>query len=179
MEEKYIVKQNQKKQLKLVFMALIMIIASTLLIVVDIEIRGTIVISKVIGVIGFVFFGACGIYIFSRFLKPKDILVLHKEGIVDSSSAVSLGLIKWEYIKGYGIVQVLSQKFIGITTKDVEERIEKLPVVKKKLMQTNMFMGYPAVSINLNAALESHEEVLDKIDQYYQRYHNKKNDKTK
>jgi len=61
---------------------------------------------KIISVAGIIFFGFNGVYTFVKFFDKKPGLVINDKGIIDNSSAVNAGLIKWENIINISIIKM-------------------------------------------------------------------------
>lgn len=80
---------------------------------------------KVVSVIGIVIFGLCGIYAFTKFFDKKPGLVINDEGIIDNSSAVCVGLIKWENITNVSIADIYGQKILTIDVNNADEIVSK------------------------------------------------------
>lgn len=168
-----IIKQNQGKQFGLIIMGIIMVASSIFILIVDSEFFGSILIAKFIGIIGFLFFGACLIFIIKRFINPKNILVIGEKGITDNSSAISIGFIPWEAIDEVFISTVILQKFIAVKINNIEKRLEDMPIAKKKVLKSNIALCGAAICINLNATKYKHKDVLEIIQRYMKFYKTK------
>ena len=63
----------------------------------------SILFAVIIPIIGMLLFGSCGIYMIIKFFDKKPGLIINNEGIIDNSSAISAGLIKWGDITNINI----------------------------------------------------------------------------
>lgn len=99
MDNEIIIKQSQLKQFLIMLLAIIMVAVSIFVFCSDINLFGVNFLNKIIGGFVTIFFGACLLFIIIRFFKPKDILVIDKNGITDNSSAISIGFIPWKDVK--------------------------------------------------------------------------------
>ena len=106
---------------------------------------------KVVSVIGIVFFGLCGIYAFTKFFDKKPGLVINDEGIIDNSSAVCAGLIKWENITNVSITEIYGQKILTIDVNNADEILSKQQGFKKLLMNLNKNYFNSPIQISSNA----------------------------
>lgn len=64
----------------------------------------------------------------------KPALVLTKEGLVDHISLARAGLIPWKSIKSVKAEKYLNREHILIEVSDAQSIIEKLPYVRKKMV---------------------------------------------
>ncbi len=95
-------------------------------------------IPRIIGLIGLIFFGVCGVYIFIKLFDNKPGLVVDSKGILDNSSAASGQLIKWDTIKGVRKKYVFGTGFILIDIENPQKFIDEVAnKVTKRLMWGN------------------------------------------
>lgn len=123
---------------------------------------------KVFGLISFVFMILCIVLIVKKYYKSSFGLIIDKNGIIDSSSVGSVGLIEWGDIKGIRKTNVMSTQFLLIDVYDNDKYIKnaKNNFVSILLKTNTKTYGTP-ISIS-NKALKCSFEELDKIinDQY-------------
>jgi hypothetical protein len=77
-------------------------------------------------------------------------LTIDENGIIDSTNATSIGLIKWSEITEIKTEQVMSTKFLLIFVKDQRKILEKASGMKRKLMEANAKMYGTPISITAN-----------------------------
>lgn len=105
-----------------------------------------------IGCIGVLFFSIHVIYSFSRLIKPKALLTITMDGIIDDSSVGSVGFISFADIDKFEIVNVFGQLCIGIWPLDAEQFIRKLPQLRQKPALSNLRMKLPPIAIRVDSA---------------------------
>lgn len=118
--------------------------------------------------IGIPFFGACAIYGIYRLIKVKPSVIVNDEGIYDNSSAVSIGLIRWDEIENLIIHRIGLQKFVGIIPRDYETVKRRLPAWKRALMVGNKSMSAAPFNIPQNILPIPCEDLLAQITSYRQ-----------
>lgn len=118
---------------------------------------------KIISVIGIIFFGLCGIYAFAKLFDKKPGLVINDEGIIDNSTAVCAGLIKWENITNIKITEVYNQKFLTIEVNNSDEIMSKQQGLKKIFMNLNKNIFSSPVQISSNALKCNFQDLFNLI----------------
>lgn len=108
----------------------------------------------VISIIGFIFFGYFEIYIIKQLFVGRKLVVLTVEGFYDFSSVISPKnqLIPWSQVAKIEKIDFAEQEFVSVYLKNSEEILSELPTISKKLIATNVKMGFGEISINLNSA---------------------------
>lgn len=101
----------------------------------------------VIGGISVVFFGACLVYLVYRLFNRKPSLIVNDEGIVDHSSAIGGGELKWADIEEIMLYDYMGQRFIGIRLHDTETFLARQSGLKKTLMKANQGLVQATVNI--------------------------------
>lgn len=129
----------------------------------------------VISVIGVIFFGIGLVYILSNIIKSKPILEVTKDGFIDNSTMSALGVVRWFDVKEILMVNILvgnisKTTMIGVRVANLSMLIKKKPWHVKKLINGNKLMGYPPITINLNATKEKPEEVLAIMNRYWEEW---------
>lgn len=111
--------------------------------------------------IGVPFFGFGFVYIMYRIIKKKPSLVVNQDGIIDNSSAISVGLIKWYEIEELFIYVFLGQKFLGIVPKDYQGFIANINPIKRKIIQINKGMVKAPINITQNTVSIPLEQIAE------------------
>jgi hypothetical protein len=146
--------------------ALLLILVSALCIFINIQ-------YAIIGITGISLFGLCFFYLVYKTFSPKPAITLTNEGIIDKSTLLSTGLIKWEDIKDVKIYDFsvsnpyskTKQKFLGIIPKEIDKYIESQNWLKRNLLRINE--NYVDIPINIpehlvDMPLESLEQEIKK-----------------
>lgn len=105
---------------------------------------------KTISIFGIIFLGIGSIYFFVKLFDKKPGLIINDEGIIDNSSALRAGLIKWENITNVSISEISGQKFLTIEVNNPDEIISKQKGFKKILMTLNKDFFNSPVHISSN-----------------------------
>lgn len=156
-----IIKENKKKVIRLIILAIIVLLTCIFNLVIGIIESNLAYI--IIGIIGTTFFGVCFFYIIKRSLDHKPLLIIGEHGITDMSNASSVGFVAWKEIESVSVRRVLTQKFIGITVYDIDKLMNGISAMKQNAIKVNMKFKYPPISITLNTADMEFNEVLSII----------------
>lgn len=105
-----------------------------------------------------------GFYFVYRLTSSKPILIISEEGIVDRSSLVGVGLIRWQEIIGVEPFFVGSQLFITVRTTDPEAVVarQRSPI-KRWILRMSDRKGWGVAVITTNMLPVPAEDVLQAI----------------
>lgn len=105
-----------------------------------------------LGASAILFFGYIALLLLRKLADKKPGLTLNKLGIVDNSSAVAMGTIRWEDIEAIEVTQTFNQKFLICIVKNPEVYLNKTsnPLWKKTLKMNYKTYGSP-IAISSNA----------------------------
>ena len=103
--------------------------------------------AQFMGAVTVAFFGAVGVAVLFRLLRPGPAILIDDDGIVDDASGVSLGRIRWDQVGAIDEYRVDDQAFLSIKVKDVEALIAQQPFWKRRIIRANLRMGAAAVNI--------------------------------
>lgn len=115
-----------------------------------------------------VLFSAVTICYAIRLTKNTPVLTIGRDGIVEHSTIVSVGLIPWSEIKSISVLRVGIQTFIMVDAKNFKKLISKLPKYKQIFIKTTMKLGFPPIAINMNSVREKPGEVLAIMTAYWE-----------
>lgn len=118
---------------------------------------------RIFSVFGIIFFGFCGFYYMMKLFDKKPGLVIYDEGIIDNSSAISPGLIKWQDIIDIFITEINNQKFLTFEIKNPDELVSKQRGLKKILMTINKNYFRSPIHISSSILDCDFQELHDKI----------------
>jgi hypothetical protein len=114
--------------------------------------------------LGLVFFG-------SRLIRPVPVLQIDGFGVTDRSSAVALGLLRWEEIAGVkiGAVEVngRSRRMLGIYPVPTADPLRRANPVKAFLLRANMRMGLSPVTIAESSLPFSLETAIEQMRRFW------------
>lgn len=110
-----------------------------------------ILLIRFIGIIAVLFFGFALITLIRKILFDKSLgIFINEEGIIDNSSFVSVGLIKWEDITSIEKSKVRSTSFLLIKVKNSEYYINTPNRIKSNLLKANYKSYGTPISISAN-----------------------------
>jgi hypothetical protein len=117
-----------------------------------------------------VFFGGGAVYAIRRLFDDAPGVVISAAGILDNSSGVAVGLIKWSDIKDFRVTEMMTQQFLTIDVRTPEAYIERGNVIQRFFRRMNaQFYGSP-VQIALNSLDASLDELRSAIEQGLESY---------
>ncbi|AXG74995.1 hypothetical protein DVK85_12445 [Flavobacterium arcticum] len=126
---------------------------------------------KIIGIIS-IGFGSIGfIYSLKSLFNRKHSLIINNKGVIDNSSGVSVGLIKWSDITDIEITQVKSTKFILLFVENPEHYINNSKSFKKFLLKSNHKMYGTPLSISSTSLQCTFDDLEKEIRSGLERYH--------
>lgn len=117
----------------------------------------------VIGVLTIAVFGLCFLYYVKVLVKREPAVVVTKEGIIDNSSYIRAGLVKWEEIEAIDFLSFSGQTYLGIFTYDRELIINRSSGMKKLFNRLNKGLLPSQVNIPVNNLACSAGELVNAI----------------
>ncbi|AND80141.1 STM3941 family protein [Streptococcus pantholopis] len=138
---------------------------------------GSSLLIRIIGGLGFLFFGAA-VFKQSKFLlSSKPLLLVNQEGISDYSSPSALGLIPWEDIADVQLTDFSNQQFLSLVLKDEEPYLAKMNWMKKRLAKANQALvsskadaAAPLIFISLSISKDDPEAIFRQVKDIYANY---------
>jgi hypothetical protein len=125
---------------------------------------------RAIGMVGFVFFGLCGVIALTKCFDSRPGLVLDSLGITDNSSGVAAGRIAWSEIRDVQIASVRSQKFLVLLVTNPEKYLGKGNFLKRFLVDANYRMTGSPITISSSALRISFAELEQLVRDYLAKY---------
>jgi hypothetical protein len=116
-----------------------------------------------IGVVIAIFFGLCLLYYIIVLIKGKPALKITKEGIIDNSSFIGAGLVRWEDIADIDFINFSNQVFLGIFTFDPDLITDRTTGFKRLLNNLNKGLLETQVNIPIKILDGSLDELVDEI----------------
>lgn len=167
MEKEFVVYQSKSKQIGLVFLGMLMVLASFFILIAGII--ETKYVLMLIGIIGFLFFGACELFIVRQVFLGKKLVVLTDAGFYDYSSALATKdkLILWEEIEKIENKSMVNQSFVSVYLKEPEQVLSGLSSLQRKAIAANVKMGFGEINITLQSAKScSDDQLISKMDRF-------------
>lgn len=101
--------------------------------------------------------------------KTKPALIINEKGIIDQSTYIAPGLIKWEEIQSIDFVQFSGQTYLGIFTKDPDLVVNRSNSLKKMLNRINKGLLPSQVNIPVKILDCSVEELVEKVSKQWEK----------
>lgn len=124
----------------------------------------------VIGIVCIVFFGYGFIYFVRELKSRKPVLIVSDEGMMDRSTALAAGLIRWEEISDLDFVDFGGQVFLAIYTFDPELIVNRSHGLKKLLYQINKGLIDAQVNIPVKNLDCNIEQLVQEINHRWEQY---------
>lgn len=129
------------------------------------------IVVKLAAIAGILFFGATSFFGFKKLFDKKFGLIINEEGILDNTSGISVGLIKWDDIVDIQINQVMTNKFISIYVKNQDEYIAKAKnKMMARIMKSNIRMVGTPISISSNTLSYNFNNLKELIFSSFDKY---------
>ena len=151
-----------KTKILLLVLGSVMFVAGGLwifLYVADQQTRRPPLLLKTVGAAAVLFFGATGIFGFTKLFDRKPGLVIDENGITDNSSG---NLIEWQDITGIRTEQILTNKFLLIDILQPEKYVGRAGGIKGRIMKSNIKMYGTPFSI-ASTALKCNFDELEAL----------------
>ncbi|RIK82524.1 MAG: hypothetical protein DCC68_06430 [Planctomycetota bacterium] len=123
-----------------------------------------------IGAAAALFFGPIGVFATRRLLDPTPALLVDATGIVDNSSAVSVGKIAWAEITAISTSEVVGQRFVNIHVVDPSRFLSQGNVVQRFFRRLNARMVGTPISISPNALPLSFDDLHSLLVRAFESY---------
>jgi hypothetical protein len=117
-----------------------------------------------------IFFGSCAVFALRKLFDSSPAVIISAEGILDNSSGISAGIIRWSEIKGMWVTEVQRQKFLTIDVHTPDVYVDRGNVIQRYLKRTNAKLYGSPVQISANGMALAFDEFLQAIDENFQRF---------
>lgn len=104
---------------------------------------------RAIGLLATVFFGLCAVALVDLALRPGPGLVIDDEGIVERTSGMAAGRVRWEEMAAVRLVPGGDRDVVvGLDLHHLEAHMDRLPLWRRWLVRSNVSTGWPHVAIH-------------------------------
>lgn len=123
------------------------------------------------GLASVVFFGLVTVIVLRKLSDKKAGLIINRQGIIDNSSGVSIGLVLWADIEEIKISQVMDQKFLMLIVRNPQEYLDKATnPLKRKAMEMNYKSYGSPISISANSLQTNFDDLSNLLAQKLKEY---------
>ncbi|MSU76948.1 MAG: hypothetical protein EXS16_02515 [Gemmataceae bacterium] len=113
-----------------------------------------------VGLANVSFFGLCGVYGLLKLFDFRPGLTIDAEGIVDNSSAVAVGRIPWNDVKGFRICEISGQRFVVIEVFNPESYFKRGGFFARMMNAANKDLTGSPINISSNSLAVNFDELV-------------------
>ena len=126
--------------------------------------------TRLVGMAGVIFFGACAAYGILKLFDSVPGLIVDSKGIFDNSSGISAGLIPWSDIAGFTVGSIRGQSFLSIDVRNPDKYIQRASGLKRLLVSLNArYFGSP-IHISSNSLKIPFDQLLRIVGEAHAKY---------
>lgn len=176
MEDRFVIRQSKKGNIMYMMSSLGFTVTCLLLVMIDyreaLQLKSILIygFSKLIMVIGVIFFGYAFLYLLKRDITNNELLVIDKKGITDYTSAIANGFVPWEDIQEILLRSMLGNVFIELVIKDEQRYLNNMTLMQRLCAQANKKMGHEIICMTLNTTGKNPHEVFKIAQVYFKEY---------
>lgn len=105
--------------------------------------------AKGVGVVCMAFFGVVSLFIFKKLFDQKVGLIINQTGLIDNSSAVSVGQIEWKDVTDIQTIMVQNIPFVLVFVKNPEAYLNRFQNrLSQKMAQINFRLYGSPITIS-------------------------------
>lgn len=164
MNDDFIVMSKRSRMVMLAIFSLVFVAAGILILFIPFNETW----PTAVGILAIIVFGLCFFYYVIVLIKREPAVIVTKEGIIDQSSYIRAGLVRWEDIEAIDFLNLSGQTYLGIFTFDSELIINRSSGMKKLFNILNKGLLPSQVNIPVNNLACSAEELVHAIGQYWE-----------
>lgn len=116
------------------------------------------------GIVGIIISFGYTVSVVSYLYKPRAVITIDKEGIIDNSTWPRIGRIAWEDIDSFYKAKVLKKTSIYVKLKDNQKLLSSFPKWKELFIKWNTPRGIDPVAISVNITDRRIDEVIEILD---------------
>ncbi|MCJ8008863.1 STM3941 family protein [Lederbergia wuyishanensis] len=164
----YMIMPKTKRMVTLAFFSLVFVMVGIFILA-----SGSSIGPLIIGALTIIIFGLCFIYYVIVLIKREPAIIISNEGIIDKSSYIGPGLVRWDEIESFEFINFSGQLYLGIYTIDRDLVINRMSGIKKVFNQINKGLLETQVNIpvkNLNCSMD---ELVDAINERWEQANKK------
>ncbi|WP_152657070.1 STM3941 family protein [Oceanobacillus sp. CFH 90083] len=165
MNDHFIVMAKKGRMVMLTILSLVFVALGIFILLVPSNER---ILPMVIGVLAILVFGLCFLYYVKALVEREPAVIITKEGIIDNSSYIRAGLVKWEEIETIEFLNFSGQIFLGIFTYDRELIINRSSGMKRVFNRLNKGLLPSQVNIPFKNLDCSAEELMNAIEECWE-----------
>ena len=115
-------------------------------------------------------FGALVVFFVKKFFDKTPGMVFNREGIIDNSGLNSAGLIPWDEVEGYDVLEMSGQRMLVIVVSDPDKYASRGNLLKRKLNAANAQMAGSPISISTNTLDIGFQDLISLFEKYHREY---------
>lgn len=130
---------------------------------------------KACAVVGLLFFGYAAVSFVARLRDKGPGFVIDEEGIIDHSSAIAVGRVRWDEIQAISVVLIGSQRLIVIHVFEPKKFIEQESSLNRNLNATNLKLTGSPINISPNTLRINFDELYQLLSNEFELYKQRTN----
>ena len=128
-------------------------------------------VSKIAGIAGILFFSLALFFAVKKLNSNEPGIIITKQGFIDNSSGISVGLVEWRDITGFKELTVEYTKNLIVMVCNPDDYIQKADsFIAKKMIQANNKLFKSPIAIAAVSLTINYEELKKLIIEGYQNY---------
>lgn len=125
---------------------------------------------KVVAVAGVSFFGLCALYGFYKIFDMRPGLIIDAQGILDNSSAIAAGQIRWDEITGWHVSEIAGQRMVTIEVVDPQRFVDRGNFISRKLNSANTKMTGSPINISSVSLRIGFDELVQTLNEAFEKH---------
>jgi hypothetical protein len=119
---------------------------------------------------GILFCAISGVFAARRLFDPTPGLVLDAEGLIDHSSVIGAGRVRWDEITEIRVTKSGPQRFLTVVVDDPRKFIDRGGSLRRKVYEANHRKAGSPVNVTTRTLRIPFEELVAKTSEFYRRY---------
>jgi hypothetical protein len=125
---------------------------------------------RVLSAAGIVFCALSGLFAARRLFDPTPGLILDAEGLVDNSSVIGAGRVRWDEITEIRVTKSGPQRFLTVMVDDPRKFIDRGGSLRRKVYEANYRKAGSPVNVTARTLRIPFDTLVATMNEFYQRY---------
>jgi hypothetical protein len=123
-----------------------------------------------IAIVGMLSSALFAVYGVRKLLDTSPGLIIDSGGLVDNSSAISMGRIPWSDITSFKVTVIGIQRFLSIRVRNSKEYLQRVSVLKRPFAVLNTKLYGTPIHITANTLKMDFDELVARITEAHKNY---------
>jgi hypothetical protein len=125
---------------------------------------------RALSAVGILFCAFSGLFAARRLFDPTPGLVLDAEGLIDNSSVIGAGRVRWDEITEIRVTKSGPQRFLTVVVEDPRKFIDRGGSLRRKVYEANYRKAGTPVNVTARTLAIPFEDLVAKTSEFYRRY---------